>query len=431
MLLFTIFINYGLFFNASIVAGTGDLKPSATYDGISHYTTPQNVTYEVSVNFSLSNLGGSTFNYWMKHALFDDRVPSKALYTPPIQVSDILYYSVSGNDTVITSITDDYGNNYRKFDRQISQSNDNPIDIDIKYRITLSEIAFDATIPDSDIGSSIPEAFETLYCKSENFFDTSDADLIALSNQLCSGITNPVARARTIYDWIIENLVYEVQIKERGASWAYDNLKGDCSEYSDLMITLLRIQGIPARKSTGPIISSTSDLGAASPDYFPSIGDTFNFYSNVTRSSAAGAGTLDSNVLGHAWLEYYVDEIGWIPCDPTWGSSGYNYFNRIDFIHLTSNLGAWLTYPPSSPMSEFHTFPSPVYELDALFKYTTDIKIVVTGLNLSTWISPTTLMYIAIGIIGAICLIIYIVFKKTGKRSKPQHQSSNGNTYSY
>ncbi len=64
-----------------------------------------------------------------------------------------------------------------------------------------------------------------------------------------------------------------------------DNRTGDCTEHSQLFITLARAMGIPARDATGYIYGGD--------DNAPSLG-------------------------GHAWVEVFIDG-QWIGLDPTWG----------------------------------------------------------------------------------------------------------------
>ncbi len=422
LILFNLIFYQGLLIQNNFIKGSDYISISSEYPGISHYSMLQNITYEITINWSLNRLGTNSYEFFLKYPLFDNRVPNEFEYTPPIQVSSLIYHSVEGNGTKIISQPDRFGNNYYSFNRTINDFNSDPILINQKYIITLNEIAFETDISDENIGPyNLSDDIHDLYCQAEQFFEMNDPNLIIISNNIVAGLNNPIDKAKAIYDYVIQYLNYDIGVGvEKGALWAYNNKVGDCSEFSNLMITLLRIQGIPARKCTGMILSNSTTTGASAPNYNLKIGDELSYYSNFSKnsvSSLAGSSTL--NTLLHAWLEYYVPDIGWIPCDPTWGYSGYSFFNRMDFIHLTSNIGAWFDVPGLSyNISEFFVLPNPIYQAIAVFEYDTLITIKVIEGNL---MEDNTLTYIiAISIISIALLVIVYIFIKTGKRKKKQ-----------
>jgi transglutaminase-like putative cysteine protease len=205
---------------------------------------------------------------------------------------------------------------------------------------------------------------------------------------------NPIQKAKKIIDWIAENINYEVQASERGASWAYNNKKGDCSEYADLLITLLRIGKIPARKVTGFVLSTQIP-------FRPSVGEIYTYSFSDSEDS----------LLGHAWVEYFVPNIGWIATDPTWYTGGGNYFNKIDYQRFGFNVGQWFYYPPSENVSEYIN-PPPNYS-SATDSYVFKVTVLETNY------APDYLPYIILGISIAVVAIGagYYILKKR-KRSR-------------
>lgn len=256
---------------------------------------------------------------------------------------------------------DKFNNTYDSFNATLSLNE--TVNFNQKYRVKLNGIKFQ-DIKDEDIGEYQwnDEMFE-LYCNySEPYYERDDPDLISLSNSIVNINDNPIEKARKIIDWVSNYLTYNDQLpgQEKGALWAYDNGEGDCSEYSSLMITLLRIQNIPARKVTGFLISNT-------PSFQPKINQTWQF-----QSSEFG-----STITGQAWVEYYVPKIGWIACDPTWHTS-VNYFNRIDILRFHWNVGANFFFPPSLTVSEFSN-PMLVYTLPSSPEFEYNIKVTVVN----------------------------------------------------
>ena len=109
------------------------------------------------------------------------------------------------------------------------------------------------------------------------------ADLAA---QVTQGRTDPLDKARAIYDYVFTTMRYD----KSGTGWgrgdvlyACDAKKGNCTDFHSLFIAMARSQGIPARFEIG----------------FPLPSD---------KHSAEIAGY-------HCWSDFYVEGKGWIPVD--------------------------------------------------------------------------------------------------------------------
>ncbi len=117
-----------------------------------------------------------------------------------------------------------------------------------------------------------------------------------------------INNVKAIYEFVIEKLSYNKnKIKfniRQGASAALANPSNAvCLEYADLMIAMLRSQGIPARMPIGYA------------------------YSGSLKESSGVADSL------HAWVEAYVPGIGWMSLDPTWGEK-FDHFGTSDLDHM-------------------------------------------------------------------------------------------------
>lgn len=376
----------------------------ASAEGISNYEVTQSVTYKVELNYTFTHTRISPQAYYFKVARLNDRQPNSMAtqFTPPYQESDLLYNSITGTDSLIMGSLDKFNNTYDLFNATLSSVASDTITLNQKYTVKLSEVTF-GDILDSDIGSydTSDEMFD-LYCNNtEDYYEIDDSDLIIASNSIVDPSDNPLEKAQKISNWVSGYLTYSGSLPplEKGASWAYDNQLGDCSEYSTLMITLLRIQGIPARKVTGYLISDE--------DWFnPLVGEVFNF-----QASSSGA----SNFLGHAWVEYYIPEIGWIACEP----QDSNSYKMIDFKRFNLNIGAWFSFPEVSPISEFPFFPTPAaIDHDAYtFKY--DIKITVLETDLLFY---KMLVIIVIGsVVGVVIIGVALLVRSRRKKRKEYH----------
>ncbi len=383
-----------------------NLMSIASAEGISNYEISQSVTYQVELNYTFTHTRIAPQTYYFKVARLNDRQPNSTVtqYCPPYQESSLLYNSITGTDSLILGSLDKFNNTFDLFNATLTTSD--TITLSQNYKVKLSEVTF-GTIIDSDIGSynTSDEMFD-LYCNNtETYYEIDDSDLITASNSIVDPSDNPLEKAQKISSWVSNYLTYSGALPalEKGASWAYDNQLGDCSEYSTLMITLLRIQGIPARKVTGYLLSAESNL-------LPTIGQVFSF-------QASSSGT--SNLLGHAWVEYYIPEIGWIACEPQNPSK----YKKSDFLRLNLNIGAWFFMPGASPgydyVSEFPYLPSPVASDHDAYTFNYDVKITVLETNLYTL--DLLVIIIISSIAGIVIIGIVLLIRSRRKKREEYH----------
>lgn len=363
------------------------------------YSEVQSVTYQVEVNFSLiNNYNGNKL--FFKFSRFDNRTPSSPLTinTPPFQESNLTYNKITGSASSPFVAVDKFNNTYDTFNNTFSTGQ--TINLAQKYVVKLNEISFKnvdySKIQPYDNSNIIFD----LYCINETYYEKDDPDLNDTSYEIVNSNDNPIQKAIKICNWVSDYLTYDRNLppQEYGAKWAYDNKRGDCSEYSTLMITLLRCQGIPARKVTGYVISND-------PTIRPQIGQQWKFTVSQTAS----------NFLGHAWVEYYVEGIGWIACDPTWNKD-YDYVNRIDYLRLNLNVGAWFSIPGTSELKSEFPHPCIAFQKDLFdFQYSLTIKVIDTNL---LPIELTLLLVISISSGVIVIIILVIVFKKKKTRKE-------------
>jgi transglutaminase-like putative cysteine protease len=107
-----------------------------------------------------------------------------------------------------------------------------------------------------------------------------------LAKQITGGETNPVKKARLIYDWLAANKKYsyarEYSTLRCIPDYVLDNGYGDCGQIALTYIALCRASGIPARWQSGWVI-------------YPE-------WENL-----------------HDWTEIYIAPYGWVPVDPDFG----------------------------------------------------------------------------------------------------------------
>ena len=263
--------------------------PRATVTS-THVTILGQHEYEVHQRLSLVNEGPGEpekQNIWI--ALIRD--------FPPYQ--EVLSMEISPRDYEL--ITDEYGNQYAEFDfSKHSAGTSKTIQID--YRVTVNELAYDLSVCDGDLPGE--------FTQPELHIESANPQLMALASDLSRGQDTVCQQIRAFYDFIGDNLVYTYNGKNWGAQAALGEMGADCTEYTSLMAALSRSQGIPARYFEGLLLlDSETDATAR---------------------------------LEHAWPDVYLPGVGWVALDPTLGRSPLDretYFAHHTPEHIIVTLG--------------------------------------------------------------------------------------------
>ena len=165
--------------------------------------------------------------------------------------------------------------------------------------------------PDN-VGASIPQELLSYTQPVEWLFESNDPNIQALAAQFSENTSNLYYKAKQIFDQVLEKpegeslLTYERQTTEHGALWALQNKRGDCTEFSCLLVAFLRAIGIPAK-----VISGYAYL----PLYHPT-----------------GA-SENATELGHAYVIFYLPNYGWVPADAVWPRY-MGSFGKTDYAHI-------------------------------------------------------------------------------------------------
>ncbi|MBO0472582.1 transglutaminase domain-containing protein [Enterococcus ureasiticus] len=131
--------------------------------------------------------------------------------------------------------------------------------------------------------------------------------------EILSGETNPIKKARKIYDFITTKVNYSFMREyftiENISEYAAVNLKGDCGVQAILFITLCRMANIPAKWQSGLYVSQ--------------------YYTGC-----------------HDWAQFYVAPYGWVFADLSFGGGARRngdldrwnyYFGNLDIFRMPAN----------------------------------------------------------------------------------------------
>ena len=159
------------------------------------------------------------------------------------------------------------------------------------------------------------------YLKEEPFVSMSPR-VRELARRITYGNKTPEAKARAIYDYVVNTMTYDKTTPGWGngdTERACDVAKGNCTDFHSLFMSLARAEGIPARFVIG----------------FP--------------LKAEAEGTVPGY---HCWAEFYVADRGWIPVDASDASKSTDpkrreyLFGHLDPDRIEFTVGRDLRLDP-------------------------------------------------------------------------------------
>src|SRR5579864_9215636 len=160
-----------------------------------------------------------------------------------------------------------------------------------------------------------------------------------LSDQQTKGATQPIDKARRIYDYVIATMHYDHDGTGWGrgdAVWACSSKHGNCTDFHSLFIGMARAAGIPAR----------FEIGFPLPE-----------------------GKTEGDIPGyHCWAEFYLNGIGWIPVDASeaWKNPAKRdyFFGAHDDNRVFFTYGRDLVLSPDQKGPALNYFIYPYAESD-------------------------------------------------------------------
>ncbi len=191
-----------------------------------------------------------------------------------------------------------------------------------KLDITASGYVEVFSKPTRNIYSVLSSSDKETYLQNQKYWE--------IDNSFIKNKAQELKTPQAIYNFVSTYLTYsedrlkQQKIERKSIPAIIDNPKDSiCTEFTDLFIAIARAAGIPAREVEGYAYTQNERLRPLSL-------------------------ALNLDVL-HAWPEYWDDKLGWVQIDPTWGSTsgGLDYFNKLDFNHITFiQRGVSSQYPP-------------------------------------------------------------------------------------
>jgi transglutaminase-like putative cysteine protease len=137
-----------------------------------------------------------------------------------------------------------------------------------------------------ETGDPFPEEVRR-YLASSFWLPSDDPKVRELATRIVAGKTTVLARARAVYDWVVENTRRDPRVAGCGTGEVDRALaarSGKCADTGSVYVALARAAGVPAREVFG--------LRLGRP------------------------GETDITDGHHCWAEFYLPGTGWVPVDP-------------------------------------------------------------------------------------------------------------------
>jgi transglutaminase-like putative cysteine protease len=231
----------------------------------------------------------------------------------------------------------EYGNEYVYLQVATAKATE-PADVRVSFDVARYEhrVALGAESATAQSGPTSPDLQRFLQPDRRIPLQGVIADLSA---QETRGLTDPLAKARAIYNYVIATMRYDKSGAGWGngdAIWACTAKRGNCTDFHSLFIGMMRAAGIPARFEIG----------------FPLPADQHD-------------GTIPGY---HCWAEFYVAPYGWIPVDASeaWKHPDKKdyFFGAHDDNRLQFTLGRDIRLDPPQQGDPLNYFIYPYAEVD-------------------------------------------------------------------
>lgn len=248
----------------------------------------------------------------------------------PVPFSSPAQPQVEITDVVPEPILVNYQNNLI---HQITRSRNNTPKSVFKQNFVLPVFEVRANVNVTKIGNykNTEKNLLSGALKSDTLIPCDDKSVKELCEKIVGKEKNPWSKAKFIYDYMCENFSVLSKVR-KGDSDPLDLIKkgnGDAYDFAVICTALLRAAEIPAYTDSGILVNQ------------------------------------DLQTQTHWWCEFYIDKVGWIPCDPALGAGlEYKqwtdsdvvdaknfYFGNMDSHHIMFSRG-WSQLKPFSADSK-------------------------------------------------------------------------------
>lgn len=241
------------------------------------------VAMQQSMEFSVNKGTVSSFSFrFALPATFRSRTVSQTI--------EGLDASLTPRPTSSTIETDRFGNRFQKVTWE-NVNQDIRVSLQYTASITSELTALNSRAP-FPLGSQANS--EAMYLKATDQVQANSSEISSMARQLTKGAKSEYEAVMAVTNWVADNIKYTFNPPQYDAAYTLTTRSGNCQNFAHLSIALLRSVGIPARIVGGITLKD--------PWKVP-----IDARNSIVQSMGQG---------GHAWLEVWFPDLGWLPYDP-------------------------------------------------------------------------------------------------------------------
>ncbi len=186
--------------------------------------------------------------------------------------------------------TDSYGNSFKRVVwNRLKRDASIKVEFETRVQSGLSAMTSKTPFPLGTLSQK-----EVLFLKPTEMVQSQDSDLTQLSKTLTHGAVTEYQAVSSILNFVADNIKYSYNPEKYDAHYTLANRSGNCQNFAHISMALLRAAGIPAR-----IVGGIS------------LKEQWKVPIDAENSVVQGMGQG-----GHAWMEVYFPDLGWLSYDP-------------------------------------------------------------------------------------------------------------------
>jgi transglutaminase-like putative cysteine protease len=206
------------------------------------------------------------------------------------QTVDSLNLAMNPKPDSSTVEQDRFGNRFQKV---VWVNAEKDIRINLSYianvRSELSAMESRTPFPIGKVSGS-----DAVYLKSTEMAQSDSSEIAELARKLTAGAKSEYEVVSAITNHVTDLIKYTFNPPKYDALYTLETKSGNCQNFAHLNIALLRSVGIPARIVGGITLKDSWKVPIDSRN-------------SIVQSMGQG---------GHAWMEIYFPDLGWLPYDP-------------------------------------------------------------------------------------------------------------------